>query len=77
MLGAFSASIIDPDVAIGNYVVTSIGNSRKIETATFAVNAPNPQSFTLGAILLLSTIAVVASYLFKKNKTRNLSFPKL
>jgi hypothetical protein len=52
MIGAFSASIIDPDVEIGNYVVTSIGNSGKIGTATFAVNTPSPQSFTLSAILL-------------------------
>jgi len=64
-------------VAIGNYVVTSIDTSGNKGTATFGVNAPIPENFTLGAIMLLSTIAVVASYLFKKNKTRNLQFPKL
>jgi hypothetical protein len=76
-LGAFSTTITVPDVAIGNYNVTSIDTSGNKGTATFAVNAPIPESFTLGAIMLLSTVAVVASYLFKKNKTRNMPFPKL
>ena len=56
--GAFSASITVPSVANGNYVVTAIDTQGNMATATLNTV---PEGLTLGVMLTLSTIAMIAS----------------
>lgn len=56
--GTFSASITVPSVANGNYVVTAIDTQGNVATATLTTV---PEGLTLGVMLTLSTIAMIAS----------------
>jgi hypothetical protein len=56
--GTFSASITVPNVANGNYVVTTIDTQGNVATATLNTV---PEGLTLGVMLTLSTIAMIAS----------------
>ena len=64
--GAFTASVTVPTVANGNYNVTAIDVGGNRATTTLGVNVI-PEGFTIGIIVLLSTVAVmVGSYCFRK-----------
>jgi hypothetical protein len=65
--GAFSANFTVPAVANGNYNVTAIDSGGTLATATLNVNSTIPEVLPFGAILLLSSVAVVAgSWHFRK-----------
>jgi hypothetical protein len=74
--GAFSASIIVPRVADGNYVVTAVDTAGNKATATLNVV---PEGLTIGVMVLLSTVAVIVStrYFRKRQKIENCSQAKL
>jgi hypothetical protein len=59
--GAFSANFTVPTVVNGNYNVTAIDSGGTFATATLNVSNSIPEVLPLEAILLLSSIAVVAS----------------
>jgi hypothetical protein len=59
--GAFSANFTVPAVANGNYNVTVIDAGGNVAFATLNVSSAIPEGLPLGAILLLSSVAVVAS----------------
>jgi hypothetical protein len=66
--GSFTTNITVPSVANGNYNVTAIDSSGNMATATsFSII---PEVLPLGAVLLLSSMAVVAgSWYFRKRPT--------
>lgn len=59
--GTFTANFAVPNVANGNYAVTAIDSGGSIGTATLSVNNAIPEVLPFGAMLLLSSVAVVAS----------------
>jgi hypothetical protein len=59
--GTFSANFTVPAVASGNYNVTAIDSGGTFATATLSASSSIPEGLPLGAILLLSFAAVVAS----------------
>jgi len=58
--GAFTASITVPAVANGNYNVTSIDTQGNWAVASLSVSSTIPEGITLGVMLLLSSVAVIA-----------------
>ena len=68
--GTFSASITVPAVANGNYNVTSIDTQGNRATATLNVNSAIPESLTVGAMVLLSSIAVIVGSRYFQKRPR-------
>lgn len=65
--GTFSAYFTVPAVTNGNYNVTAIDSGGTFATATLNVNNAVPEILPFGAVLLLSSVAVVAgSWHFRK-----------
>jgi hypothetical protein len=65
--GTFSANITVPAVANGNCNITVIDAGGNLATATLNVNSAIPEVLPFGAILLLSSVAVIAgSWHFRK-----------
>lgn len=75
--GSFTANITVPSVSAGTYTVTAIDTSGKLATNSLNVSAqPIPEGLSIGAIVLLSSAAVmVGSYLGKRPKIRNINHP--
>ena len=61
--GAFSANFTVPAVANGSYNVTAIDSGGTFAAATLNVSSTIPEGLPIGVILLLSSVAVVASSL--------------
>jgi len=59
--GSFTASFTVPPVANGNYIVTAIDTQGNRVTATLNVNSAIPEVLPVGLMVLLSSVAVIAS----------------
>jgi len=70
--GAFTASItIPPGVAGGNYNVTAIDASGNLSVAALFVSSTIPEILPVGIMMVLSSVAVVASFrFFRKSRTQ-------
>jgi hypothetical protein len=77
--GVFSASITVPSVANGDYTVTAVDTAGNMATATLTVDSTIPEGLTLGVMLVLSTIAVIAGtrYFRKPPKTERYNLVKV
>ncbi len=72
--GTFSAQITVPaGLADGNYIVTAIDAGGNTATATLNVSNTIPEGMPFGAVLLLSSLAVVAGSWFFRKRPRLLS----
>jgi len=69
-LGAFSANFTVPAVANGNYNVTAIDSGGTMTTTTLSVSNVIPEVLPFGAILLLSSLAVLAGSLHFRKRPR-------
>jgi hypothetical protein len=67
--GAFTTNITIPDVADGSYTVTAVDTQGNKGVATLAVSGVIPEGFTLVFVMILTSVAVMASYLWKRPKT--------
>lgn len=67
--GSFTTNITLPDADDGSYDVTAVDTQGNIGDATLAVSGVIPEGFTLVFVVILSSVAVVASYLWKRPKT--------
>jgi hypothetical protein len=67
--GAFTTNITIPDAADGSYTVTAVDTHGNTGTATLAVSGVIPETLTIAFVIILSTAAVAASYIWKKPKT--------
>jgi hypothetical protein len=68
--GTFTASITVPSVANGNYAVTAIDTEGNIATATLGVDSAIPEGLTIGVMVLLSTVAVIAGSRYFRKQPR-------
>jgi hypothetical protein len=59
--GTFTASITVPTVANGDYNVTAIDSQGNWARATLSVSSAIPEGLTIGIMVLLSSLAVIAS----------------
>lgn len=59
--GTFTANIILPDAADGSYTVTALDTQGNKGVATLAVNGVIPEGLTVGIVVLLSSVAFIAS----------------
>ena len=76
--GGFTASITVPSVANGVYTVTAIDAQGHLATASIGVGVTIPETLTVSAIVLLSSVAVIAgAVLLRKPKVKGLSSTKL
>lgn len=72
--GGFTASITVPSVANGVYTVTAIDAQGHLATASIGVGVTIPETLTVSAIVLLSSVAVIAgAVLLRKPKVKGLS----
>jgi hypothetical protein len=67
--GTFTTNITIPDAADGSYPVTAVDTQGNKGVATLAVNGVIPEGFTFVFVVILSSVAVMASYLWKRPKT--------
>jgi hypothetical protein len=71
--GGFTATITIPSVATGVYAVTAIDPNGTIATANVGISATVPESLTVGTVMVLSLVVVVATQvLLRKPKTKAL-----
>ena len=76
--GSFSVSITIPSGTSGVYNVTAIDGKGDIATAAVGVAVPVPETLTVGAVVLLSCVALVAgAVLLRKPKVKTLNSAKL
>jgi hypothetical protein len=76
--GTFTAPITVPAaVANGNYYVTAVDVKGNKGVATLTVSTAVPESLTFGLVALLSSVAVAASYFWKRPKTADSKYTKL
>jgi hypothetical protein len=76
--GGFTASITIPSVANGVYAVTAVDANGTMATAYVGVGMPIPESLTVGAVVVLSSVALVASVvLLRKPKVKALNSARL
>ena len=69
--GAFSTSFIVPGAVInGNYGVTVIDTVGNIAVGSLAVDVAIPENLTIGAVVLLSSIAVIVGSRYIKKRPR-------
>jgi hypothetical protein len=59
--GTFTASITVPTVADGSYNVTAVDSQGNRGWATLSVSSAIPEGLTIGIMMLLSSLAVIAS----------------
>jgi hypothetical protein len=59
--GSFTASIVVPSVGSGNYNITAIDTAGNRVVGSLIIDVAVPESLTIGALVLLSSIAVIAS----------------
>jgi hypothetical protein len=59
--GVFTASIIVPDVANGNYAFTAVDTQGNKGVASLNVDNAIPEGLTVGVMVLLSAVAVIVS----------------
>ena len=71
--GTFTTNITIPDAADGSYTVTALDTQGNKGVATLAVSGVIPEGFTLVFVMILTSVAVVASYLWKRPKTATAS----
>ena len=71
--GTFTASIIVPSVANGNYNVTAVDTQGNKAVAPLNVDSAIPEGLTIGVMVLLSTVAVIVGtrYFRKRPKWEN------
>jgi hypothetical protein len=76
--GGFTASITVPTVANGVYTVTAVDANGTKATASLGVGVDVPEGFTVGIVVLLTSVAVIGSaILLRKPKTTNIKMGKL
>ncbi len=76
--GGFTASITVPAVANGVYTVTVVTSNGGTATASLGVGVVLPETLTIGVVVLLSSVAVVAgAVLTRKPKIKILNSAKL
>jgi len=76
--GGFTASITVPSVADGIYTVTVVDAKGTIATGSIGVGAEIPESLTVGAVMVLLSVALLASaVLLRKPKVKGLNSARL
>jgi hypothetical protein len=77
--GAFTASITVPSVANGAYTVTAVDTAGNMATSTLTVDNTIPESWTLGVMILASSVAVIVGvrYFRKQPKVKRYSLVKV
>jgi hypothetical protein len=77
--GAFSALITVPSVANGAYTVTAVDTQGNMATSTLTVDNTIPESWTLGVMILASSVAVIVGtrYFRKQPKVKRYSLVKV
>jgi len=75
--GGFTASVTIPSVANGVYAVTAIDGQGNSATAYVGVGQPIPESLTVGAVVVLSFVALLSgAVLLPKPKVKTLNSAK-
>jgi hypothetical protein len=70
--GAFAALIAVPAVANGSYIVIALDTQGNLASSTLNVNSAIPEVLPFGAVILLSSVAViVGSWHFRKRPITN------
>jgi hypothetical protein len=76
--GGFTASITVPSVADGVYTVTVVDAKGVKATASIGVGTAIPEGLTMGALVVLSSVALIAgAVLLRKPKVKGLKMAKL
>ncbi len=77
--GALTASITVPSVANGAYTVTAVDTQGNKATSTLTVDNTIPEGWTVGAMMLVSSVAVIvgARYFRKQPKVKPYSSVKV